>query len=438
MNMQSVCLVHSPCEHENNSCICDYCQDSPCSFILKYARTDTRTSRTIHVDRPRSPSTTVGENNQQTRNRNLYCTETLLDTPIQEVQPTNHISPTNRRNKTSDQTNTQRRIRTRTFDQAYFQFPAVGTKQFQYHYNLLDKYIFTKYQKTYMDEYTTNPLKLQSGENITSTLYIRRRNSNIQNNNNRRLHQSNNDEQTITTNDTTDGNCITTVECTLINNNKSHIREQEQTPTTKKDISNNTNTINIMARNKADQQEKKNDQQPGTSGTNNTDITDGSAVESNNETTRDNDRTLHTCIIHKSNCGPNYKSYNNKRKRHPDFIEFDHGDHFHILFTTNTTAGNKTRSRNRIATYYQAGNAGITEILITTQTVKHTRAFIQYLIRYGIRSMRKVGAHNETLENALKTITNGLNTDESIQQVINDSKCEQYIEEKKKHDKWEK
>lgn len=141
-------------------------------------------------------------------------------------------------------------------------------------------------------------------------------------------------------------------------------------------------------------------------------------------------RSYYTFILHKKN----YESENFryrasiKKGQKPNFIYFDHGDHIHILYASSVNSGNISKQRRRIATFLGANPAGSAESAITTFPVKLLRNFIIYLLRYGIETYHRFGTQSHETLNAVINLIEKLS---GTIDIIQDARCEAYIEQKK-------
>jgi hypothetical protein len=109
-------------------------------------------------------------------------------------------------------------------------------------------------------------------------------------------------------------------------------------------------------------------------------------VTTNDTTDTHHNHLLYTFIIHKSAC-PNLPP---TTQRCPTFAAFDHGDHYHFIYTTKHT-NNASRTLNAIIQFIKTDFEGTTEAHTTLQLVRFHRRFLSYLIRKGIRTFNKYG-----------------------------------------------
>jgi hypothetical protein len=77
-------------------------------------------------------------------------------------------------------------------------------------------------------------------------------------------------------------------------------------------------------------------------------------------------------------------------KKAPSFAAFDHGDHFHFIFSVGHS-NNASRHLNSILRYLKAGFDGSSEAHTTLQLVRFPIRFISYLIRHGLSTFYKYG-----------------------------------------------
>jgi hypothetical protein len=147
-------------------------------------------------------------------------------------------------------------------------------------------------------------------------------------------------------------------------------------------------------------------------------------TDGEDDTDNPNQQTPYTFIIHKTgltNLPPT-------TKKSPTFAAFDHGDHYHFVFSTKHS-NNCSRHLNTILNFIHANFEGIAEANTTLQPIKFITRFISYLIRKGLGSFYKYGAR---ILHILKPLTEAL-----LRYDTTDNKdpptmyCNQYIEEKK-------
>lgn len=111
----------------------------------------------------------------------------------------------------------------------------------------------------------------------------------------------------------------------------------------------------------------------------------------------------------------------------PTFIRFDHGDHWHILYTA-TTDSNAYRQLRRICKHLHATPAGFAESSAGKQTVRHIWRFVEYCSRYGIGTVHKFGYK---IDDKITNVINKLNTMNIPENTDNTEPCRQYAEEQK-------
>lgn len=166
---------------------------------------------------------------------------------------------------------------------------------------------------------------------------------------------------------------------------------------------------------------------PGTSRYNTIDEREHLTEENDNldnfEETSDR-KIVYTFIIHKSNHRKDIPPYQH-RANSPAFATFDHGDHYHFLFTV-SHENNVARSINRILAAIGAINQSIAEANNTLQRVRMLKRFIYYCIRKGIRTFKAFGNISSDIIRIIKDLSN--NTQEETDGL---EPCEMYIEQKK-------
>jgi len=137
---------------------------------------------------------------------------------------------------------------------------------------------------------------------------------------------------------------------------------------------------------------------------------------------------FYTFIVHKNYQNENWKSLNSQNKKQgPNFATFDHGDHFHIIFSTRNPS-NYTRHRARIGSFLHLDNSGNTESIITTQRIKHLRQFILYCLRYGFKSVTHHGAKANIYINEFIKQLKSVSKTNPTNDIISSNHCKQYIE----------
>ena len=149
----------------------------------------------------------------------------------------------------------------------------------------------------------------------------------------------------------------------------------------------------------------------------------GSAGKSTEEKTN-----YYTFIIHKNYQNENWKALNSKKKNQgPCFATFDHGDHYHIIYSS-SNATNYTRHRSRIGAFLHLNHSGITESIITTQRIKYLRQFILYCLRNGLDSIIQYGNKpNIHINDLIKKLKSEKKTNK-FENIITSNICKQYIE----------
>ena len=142
-------------------------------------------------------------------------------------------------------------------------------------------------------------------------------------------------------------------------------------------------------------------------------------------------REWYAFIIHKENQEPNWKQSAAKYKQAPSFASFDHGDHYHIIFPGTATGNNVTRTRTRIGKYLGATAEGRTEIATTTIKVRWIKRFLLYCIRYGIETANIYGSTIRTTLTEISTLFKELFTERNPDDIIH-GQCAEYEERGKK------
>jgi hypothetical protein len=168
---------------------------------------------------------------------------------------------------------------------------------------------------------------------------------------------------------------------------------------------------------------------------NRTTITKSESRIDNGTTTEDrprSDRSHYTFVIHKTNLEENWKSRpKTNSSQAPSFITFDHGEHFHVVFTSSSNGGNPARQRTRITKFLSSKSQGIAEATITFSRIRLLRRFLLYCLRYGIQTTHIYGAKQQADLQEINKEFQLLFQHHDPNEVIKDAKCEQYIEDNK-------
>jgi hypothetical protein len=88
----------------------------------------------------------------------------------------------------------------------------------------------------------------------------------------------------------------------------------------------------------------------------------------------DDSGCTYTFILHKQTLN----NIPSPTKKAPTFAAFDHGDHFHFIFSVKHT-NNASRQLSTILGYLQVSIAGTTEAHTTLQLVRYSKRFLSYL-----------------------------------------------------------
>jgi hypothetical protein len=135
--------------------------------------------------------------------------------------------------------------------------------------------------------------------------------------------------------------------------------------------------------------------------------------------------STYTFIIHKT-C---INTLPTATKKAPTFAAFDHGDHYHFIFSVKHT-NNASRQLSTILGFIKASIGGTTEAHRTLQLVRFAQRFLSYLLRKGISTFIKFGTRTLAI---LRPLTEAL-LNNNIDTTDSSLPCQQYIEEKKKTD----
>jgi hypothetical protein len=143
-------------------------------------------------------------------------------------------------------------------------------------------------------------------------------------------------------------------------------------------------------------------------------------------------RAFHTFILHTTNIAGQWKAHIAKSSRvGPAFLIFDHGDHFHIVYSSLSGGGNPIRTRDRITRFLNANDAGLTEAVITNTRIRDLRRFLYYCLRKGVSNAHCIGNTGKTELRAIYDLFYKLLAKEDPEKIIKDAKCEAYYESRK-------
>lgn len=416
----SFCHKHGWCIlHNAAQCICEcFEQDAQCDTVI-YFDSDGHQSttrprnkpRNIRLEQPTGEQNRLSIHTQQDEHTNLYCTETLLHTPDTYIKyHTNRPSNTNKSNKTNNIRNTYIHNLSRTTEKLHFQFPNPGTETWKRCIRLYNQHIVPGTQKTTNKQYIPSLTELfstTSNENLDTTIKSPTTIQMLSDMEPTRDHPS--DDNTSTT--STDGNCITTMD---VSNNTLHISQTHSRSSPERKIQNTPSPRSPKP--------KKTKTMASTEET-----TDGGPDDGNiNNTSRE--RIFYTFIIHKQYQLPNIKQHQHNRPNQPNFISFDHGDHYHIVYNPQH-AKNAAAQRKRIIEFLHGTNQAHTEATITNQIIRNLEHFIQYCLRKGISTYASFG--NRTNRDSINKIDTYIkNLKEITKPDIQTDICQQYREQK--------
>lgn len=144
--------------------------------------------------------------------------------------------------------------------------------------------------------------------------------------------------------------------------------------------------------------------------------------------TTDSKRGYFTFIIHNRHFNDsNIHKFTTQPGNQPQFTSYNHGDHQHITFFTQT-ATNATRCVKRICNFLQTKPGGVAEAYSSLQRIWTLEKFISYLLRKGISTYVVFGTGaSPNLLNQLFMSSN-----QNIEITDTDfENCNQYIDQKK-------
>lgn len=424
--MESVCSEHSPCEHGNIECECIFCweHDAQC----KSRR------RELDLGEPTGSERRMANNYEQSRNEDLYCTETVpSSTALQANTITERDIRENFTDQTVDNIYPQLHSGSRASKQLEFAFPTIGTRSWE----ILIRQSYEHLKPDYKEEDFQSHIRRirrqlfpektmdNNGSQASTTQMLR---DDIE----RCGIESIADSASEDNGDGVDGTCISTVDIQgncIVN---AHGNEQATGSKTRKKRATTTPESSESKKHKGSNNQQNIQEQSSTTAiADGHDIVDGELdgrSESNRET------AYYTFVLHKNNCKEDWRYIATTRaKQAPSFITFDHGDHIHILFSSSNTGGNSTRVRTRITKFLSALSAGNAEATITFSKVKFLRNYILYCIRYGIETVNIYGNKiQQQLTEAMDTFK-VLFENRDPNDVILDAGCKLYHEEKKEY-----
>lgn len=439
-----LCYTHSTCEHHILFCQCIECWThcAQCPDIFDAETPDTPLSSTdgqLDVARPNRNKRRLSILREQSRNEDLYCTETLHNSSDFKSPTEQHREQSRRGNfiiETGDYPCTQLSICPRTLKELGFHFPTPGTEQWKRYISLLNQH-----QQSEIEERSNRGFiksirrKLFTKKNMDTNRISESTTKSVRNRIDRFGIDDNNSEtgksnQHIETNKSTmviqsEGIPSTQSpgEGTSNGSRKRRSTSQEgggSGSKKKKETSNieqniqqeeseneSTNTINEFLRRRGDEPSNEPSDRP------------------------DRKKQYYTFIIHKKNQETTWRQSGSRAKQTPCYISFDHGDHYHIIFSSDPTGGNAARQRTRITKHLGCTAAGSAESISTFSRINLLRNFILYCIRYGIETVNIYGnkINNELIE--AQTLFQTLFSERDPNEVIRDIGCKKYIEDKK-------
>jgi hypothetical protein len=83
---------------------------------------------------------------------------------------------------------------------------------------------------------------------------------------------------------------------------------------------------------------------------------------------------------------------NPRDKRSPNFAAFDHGDHYHFIYTI-AQSNNAARTLTNILQYLKVSFQGTAEAHTKAQPIRFFDRFLAYLVRKGLRTFHKYGTN---------------------------------------------
>jgi hypothetical protein len=141
------------------------------------------------------------------------------------------------------------------------------------------------------------------------------------------------------------------------------------------------------------------------------------------DTHQTDSNTHFTFTVHKTNL----RNIPAPTRRAPTFAAFDHGDHFHFLFSVAQT--NTNRIITNILQFLGCPYSKIAEAHTSSQQIRFIDRFMAYLIRKGLRSFYKYGAKQMSILKRISTCLS--NIDEADSSDF--EPCNLYTEEEKKN-----
>ena len=139
-------------------------------------------------------------------------------------------------------------------------------------------------------------------------------------------------------------------------------------------------------------------------------------------------RCLYSFIVHQTPGGG--RPPKRARGGSTNFCKFDHGDHFHIIFTTQPN--NKKRSFERICNYLNLTLRELTNARITLIGIfKEMERFVYYLLRKGLKTYQKFNKGIDLNKGLANSLHHLLNQNIDVTDTSPEEACIQFMEKKR-------
>lgn len=431
MDTSIQCFEHSNCEHNILYCSCIDCwkHDAQCQYQFQSEGTP------LGMARSDSGSSTLASDYQSPRPPNIHCTE-ALHSPISphESRPnyTELTGPLTRDTQNRD-SGTYISPPSGALASTRFDFPNIATPEWEYYIRAAFKHLQPTATEDTINKHLQSAIGslptrsgMDSDRNTTSTT------TDIRNQLNRGClisdtSESDNEPTTISTSKPTKSMGETS-KCHPDSSSPrkrrssgSHYEQETQSDT--------CNSTQSPKRAKTHISESDNET---TYTITESDGDNGIGGRGTSEYGNIN-RAFFTTVLHKSNQITDWKKRKSiRRLRAPNFTTFDHGDHYHIIYSSHAKGGNSSKQRTTIGRYLGATSAGFTELNAACQRIYNLDGYILYLIRYGNETLNQYGDINNETANAIKKCFEKHFRNRDPNEILIDSKCKFYIEQKKK------
>lgn len=426
MKTVSHCLFHEECEHEVTECDCPLCWTHQAQCTGLY---DVLVLQNVGVDRAADAKGEVPDHNQQDGDNDLYCTETLRDTVVTGRTPRKNLKVSIGKAAFPGRESTQLSFRSGTSEPVGFHFPSVGSFEWKRYISQLNEHIESENKKnTPGGSHRYLASELYGDENMDSAGERGQREPSVHD-------------------DGKGGGPGDSDTKSAVDPGEAERREGAMGQQAAESVSDifapsstgggacSPGTIIPETPEKTPKRKRRSDcktpkapkKQRGDDGP----TESGGrrpASESGGSSRGAGKFQYHTFVIHKSNQEDDWKSKAAK-KTGPQFITFDHGDHYHVIYGS-SQENNIARQRQRISKYLRATSAGAAEITLTSMRIRLLRNFVLYCVRYGLESFHFYGTRITPEFKDLERLVHQIR-DEGLVEYIETGECKRYIEDRK-------